>query len=519
MKKKLIEVLNNIENYEKYGKSILLSGLTDNSRNVKKGYLFVALKGHTVDGHNFIDDAIEKGAVAIVGEIPSKKEWINKATYIKVNDSRNALGLIASAWFGNPSRNLKVIGVTGTDGKTTTSNFIFHILKEAGNKVGLISTISAKIGRKEYDTGFHVTNPDPIALQKFLAKMVTEKCEYAVLEVTSHGMDQGRVMGVNFEVAVLTNITREHLDYHKTWENYRDSKVKLFKLAKKCVVLNLDDKSCLFINKLVHKNKQVITYSVSNKNADIFAEDIKFLDNKSVFAVRFKDKLSENIKVESHNIGVYNVANTLAAVGVAKYYNVPARGIKKAVAAMYALEGRLENIPNKRDITIIVDFAHTSNALKEVLTLLKEQTKGRLISIFGCASERDDGKRPVMADISTTLADFSIFTAEDPRSEDINKILKEMASGVDPENAEELDTNSVKHIKKGKNYFMRIPERGEAIAFAIQKLALRNDTIVICGKGHEKSMSYYGIEYPWSDQEAVKTALKGKVKKINWKRR
>src|SRR3989344_3044062 len=261
-------------------------------------------------------------------------------------------GDFASYYFGQPSKKLKFIGVTGTDGKSTTATLIYWIIREANKKVGLITTLGAKIGDKNYDTGFHVTTPEPIALQKFLSKMVKAGCKYAVLEVTSHGLDQSRVAGINFDVGVLTNITHEHLDYHKTWQNYRNAKALLFKEVK-TAVLNRDDSSFDFIVGKISKNATIISYAIDRSNVDYFATHIDF-----------------------------------------------AKDVKKALSSFKPLEGRLEKVNNKKGFGVYIDFAHTPNALEKVLCLVRKSSKGRVIAIFGCAGERDIQKRPMMGHIS-----------------------------------------------------------------------------------------------------------------------
>lgn len=459
-----------------------VTGITDDSRQVKSGFLFVALSDLASDGHNYIKDAIANGAKVIIGE---KDLQFDQAEYVRVDDSRNALVELVLRWYDNPSAKLKVIGVTGTDGKTTTTNLIYQILKTAGKKVGLVSTISAQIGETSLDTGFHVTNPDSLKLQEYLYEMVNSGCEYAVLEVTSHGIKQKRTLGVVFETAVLTNITHEHLDYHKTFGDYRDTKLQLFKLAKNCV-LNEDDESYeYFKSQLVDKN--IKSYSLKKH---------QFLSDLS------------GIKLDDYSIptlfGEYNASNILASIEVANIYEIPEADVKKALATFPQLPGRLEKIENDKGINIFVDFAHTPNSLKKVLTFLKSHTKGKLIAVYGCASERDEAKRKLMPEVSLKLADVSVFTAEDPRSEDINLILDQMG-----QNAESFGGIENKN-------FVKIAERGEAIYKAIA-IAKPGDTVVICGKGHEKSMAYNGVEYPWSDQEAVLDAINGKVKEIAWK--
>lgn len=460
-------------------------GIASHNSKVKKSFVFVAIKGLKVDSHNLIDDAIQKGASLVVGE--------KAPADIVVPNSRIALSRLWSAWYGYPSKRLRVIGVSGTDGKTTTSNLIWWILKSSGKSTALVSTINAKIGNKNVDTGFHVTNPEPEDLQKYIRDMVDRKCKYLILEVTSHGIDQGRVAGIKFDTAVLTNVTHEHQDYHKNFSEYRKTKIKLFENIAFGVV-NRDDPSWIYFKKAASE-ALIKTYSIDHR-ADYQAGSIRFNKGRAEFSVR-NNRISH--KLETNLLGEYNISNILAAISVARYYKCSWKSIKKAISSFEQLEGRLEKVANDKGRAIYVDFAHTPNALQNVLVLLKSQTKGRLIAVFGCAGERDILKRDLMPKIAVSIADLSIFTAEDPRSEDINDILKRMGKAVD---------------KKFKHKFKAIPERGEAIFESI-KIAKKGDSIVICGKGHEKSMAYNGIEYPWSDQEAVKMALAGKVMGIN----
>jgi len=410
------------------------TGLTDDSRKVKKGYVFVAVRGRTVDGHDFIGEAIKNGATLIVGERDLK---IKGVRYLKVGDSREVLGRLSSVWYGNPSENLRVIGITGTKGKTTTVHLVYHILTNLGEKVGLISSIAAKIGDKEIDTGFHVTSPDVISLHKFLKEMVDAGCKYAVVEVSSHGIDQKRIAGVNFEVGVLTNIAPEHLDYHKTFAEYKKVKTSFIN-------------SCRF---------KVIAPRQTNINA---------------------------LPGEFNNLNAEAAVETVEKLGFNR---------KKAIAALDSFdlpEGRLEEIKNDKGFRIFIDFAHTPDSLEAVLRYLRTKTKRKLIAVFGCAGERDKKKRFKMGKISVNLADISVFTAEDPRTEDVNKIIDQIIAGAK---------------KSGNKNFFRIPERGEAIFFAIQKLAERGDIVAILGKGHEKSMAYGWAEHPWSDREMVINVL------------
>lgn len=448
------------------------AGIADDSRKVKDGFIFVAIRGQHSDGNDYIDAAIQNGALAIVSENARPKGLPENIRYQKVNNARKALAFLASEFYGNPSKRLKIIGVTGSDGKTTTSHMIYEVLKAGGKKVGLISTISAKIGNKDIDTGFHVTNPEPLDLHKFLSEMIKKGLEYVVLETTSHGLAQERVYGINYEIAVLTNITHEHLDYHKTFENYRDTKLKMF-LRAKISVLNKDDKNYEYFNKKI-KGEKIVYSSKDTLNIT------KLMGRK----------LDE--------VGEYNLQNARAAVAVSRRLKISLKDIKSALENMSPPMGRLEEVKNNKGLNIYIDFAHTPNALKEVLTLLRNISNRQLIVVFGCAGERDSQKRPMMAEIATSIADISIFTAEDPRSEQVNETFKQMEKG----------------IKKKDSIYHKIPERGEAITFAINKLAKKGDTVVICGKAHERSMAYNGVEYPWSDFDAVELALKGKVLEI-----
>ena len=333
------------------------------------------------------------------------------------------------------------------------------------------------MGTKEIDTGFHVTNPDPWLLQRFLRSVVNKNYKYVVLEVTSHGLHQYRTLGTNIKIAVLTNVTHEHLDYHKTYENYLNTKAKIFRGAK-LAVINRSDQSYRFIRKFIDEGTETVAYNLEATPPKV----------KLAIRGRFPE--------------TYNQLNATAAYIAARGFGVKDGIVINSIKSFPGVPGRMEEVKNSRGFRIIIDFAHTPNALKSVLTELQKLLKkgNKLISVFGCASERDELKRPVMGEISTKLADISIFTAEDPRFESIEKIISDIKIGVK------------KNIKPNK--FYEIPDRAEAIDFAINKVAKKGDIVVICGKGHEKSMNYNGIEYPWSDHKAVEFALEGKALEI-----
>ena len=381
------------------------------------------------------------------------------------------LAVLANIFYGFPSKKLKVIGVTGTDGKTTTVNLIYNILFCAGFKTGMISTVSAMIGAEELDTGFHVTAPDPWLLQSLLKKMVDHGLDSVVIEATSHGLDQYRLWGVNFDIGVLTNITHEHLDYHKTFENYQISKLNLF-LNSKVSILNKDDSSYKFFSSIIKKNpnKKIVSYAVKN-NADVTIKKFPF---------------------KSMLLGEFNKYNCLASIAVALELGVNKEIILKAVESFSGVSGRLDEINEGQKFKVYVDFAHTPNALQQVLTLLKKKKKpnSKLISVFGSAGLRDVSKRLMMGEISGKIADFSIITAEDPRTEDVNEICRQIAEGCE----------------KTRGEYKIITDRQEAINFAIGKLAKKDDIVVVCGKGHEKSMCFGKTEYPWSERSCVVTS-------------
>lgn len=371
--------------------------------------------------------------------------------------------LFAIVLYGYPAKNLKVIGVTGTDGKTTTVNLIYWILKSNRKKVSMISTVGAILGKEKIDTGLHTTTPSPLVLQRMLRKIVDRGSEYAVLEVSSHGLDQFRVLGSNFYTGVLTNITNEHLDYHKTYDNYLNTKSKLLTLSK-FAIINADDKSyAKVIKKVLSGNSKIISYSQKGLTPSL---------NK-VITKRFPEP--------------YNQMNAYAAVLAVKTISqLNDIEIAKAIKLFPGVPGRMEEIKNKRGIRVVVDFAHTPNGLQHVLQILKNNTNGKLFVVFGCAGERDFKKRSEMGKIATQIADYSVFTAEDPRHEKLEDIFKQMK----------------KKIRDKKNY-IEIFDRKEAIIYAINH-AKKGDTVAICGKGPEKSMAFGDTEVSWSDIEITK---------------
>jgi UDP-N-acetylmuramoyl-L-alanyl-D-glutamate--2,6-diaminopimelate ligase len=481
---------------------IAITGIALDSRQVEPGNVFIALQGGSVDGHRFIPQAITQGAVAVVGSEPS---FDIEVPYIRVTDGRLALAQLSAAFFGFPARELIVVGVTGTDGKTTTANLIFHILKAAKIQAGMITTVNALIGDKVLDTGFHVTTPEAPIVQGYLAEMVASGMSHVVLETTSHGLEQKRVAACEFDVGVVTNITHEHLDYHGSYEEYLAAKGSLLTELSKTVqkkssiqplaVLNKDDSSYGYLEGLVADLRPGVS-SVSY-GLGIGAQVIASGVNASPAGLTFSVQLGAQHPMEIHSslVGDYNVSNCLAAISAtAAGLGIDEQFIRQGIASLPGIPGRMEVIDLGQDFLAIVDFAHTPNALEKALRSARQMTGGKVIAVFGSAGLRDQAKRGMMAGISGRLADLSVLTAEDPRSESLDKILSEMAAGIASQGGVE-----------GRS-FWRVPDRGEAIRFALS-LAQTGDLVISCGKGHEQSMCFGEIEYAWDDRTAMRAAL------------
>jgi UDP-N-acetylmuramoyl-L-alanyl-D-glutamate--2,6-diaminopimelate ligase len=481
-----------------------ITGIAIDSRAVKPGYLFVAMKGGSVDGHDYIPKAIENGAVAIIGDVgrtiaPHASAGVSNPTYLGLENPRHALTYLAAAFYNWPARKLTVVGVTGTDGKTTTSNLIHKILVSAGLRAGMISTVNAIIGDEVLDTGFHVTTPDAHDVQHYLARMVEAGLTHVVLETTSHGWSQHRVDACEFDIGVVTNITHEHFDEHGTYENYRAAKARLFSSLERTKektqgnprlgVINRDDLSFEFLDGFIKTKK--LNYGLGD-SADVRAEDVRY----SLSGIEFKAVSNDFcVEVKSSLVGAYNVSNCLAALTAAVYgLGVAPEVAVRGIASLDGIPGRMEQIDLGQNFIAIVDFAHTPNALKVALEAGRKMTKGRVISVFGSAGLRDKEKRRMMAKTSVELADLSVLTAEDPRTESLDGILEEMATGARSRGGREGET------------FWRIADRGEAIKFAI-RLAREGDIVLSCGKGHEQSMCFGKIEYSWDDRIAMRAAL------------
>ena len=497
---KLSKLLTALSIKEIHGRvDVDIRGVSHDSRQVRPGDLFVAIKGLNADGHDYIPQAVQQGAAAVVAERkPPGFSRVPSVPLVLVSDSRQALAYLAAAFHGYPARKLRVIGVTGTDGKTTTVELIRSILVAAGYKTGMISTVEALIGDQHYETGLHVTTPDALQVQGYLAQMVDAGTECVVLEATSHGLAQHRVTACDFDVAVVTNITHEHLDYHKTYEGYREAKARLFRNLSssfrkpnipKVSVLNADDSSFEYLRQIPADHH--LTYGLE-RPADVTARRITYTPAATTFTAVTPDG---EFPVQTVLPGDFNVYNILAAIAVGVSQGVPFEAMQEGIRAVQGVPGRMERIVMGQDFTAIVDFAHTPNALQRALETARGMTAGRVIVVFGCAGLRDVAKRPMMGEIAGRLADRVVITAEDPRTEDLNTIMAQIATGCERAGRRE-----------GEGYW-RIGDRGEAIAFAV-KMAQAGDLVIVTGKGHEQSMCFGTTEVPWDDREAVRRAIR-----------
>ncbi|MGI8420606.1 MAG: Mur ligase family protein [Candidatus Levyibacteriota bacterium] len=400
--------------------------------------------------------------------------------------------IVANIIYGFPAQGMKIIGVTGTDGKTTTANLIYHILHEAGEKAAVISSVGAVIDGKQFDLGFHITTPGRFAVQSYIRRAKKAGVKYIVLEVTSHALDQHRVAGIHIDVGVITNVTHEHLDYHKTYERYISAKAKLLKKAKVAIV-NKDDRSYIQLKKrdLHNYHHKLITYGMKH-DSEL---------NPHVFP--FTSKL----------LGTFNKYNCLAAIGVLQSLRIPEEKIRKGLATFKPPVGRQEIVYNK-DFLVINDFAHTPNSFTVILSEAKRLAKKRLIHVFGSAAKRDVYKRPEMGKISAKNSDIIILTSEDPRDEPIENINKAILTGIKGfEVITDVALFEDKKIMANKKYVFVIPDRKEAIYFAI-KLAEKGDVVLMTGKGHEKSLNYGKGEEPWNESQTAKDAIIAKSTRI-----
>ena len=458
-----------------------------NSKNIKEGDLFVAIKGFEENGHDFIDDAIKNGAVAIIIEegCDLKSFKVNKDTVvIMAKDTREALAIVSCNFYKNPSKKFKLIGITGTKGKTTTSYMIKEILEKAGKKVGLIGTLETLINGKKVKTNERTT-PESLELQRLFSKMVDEKVEIVIMEVSSQSLKLNRVTGCDFDIVVFTNFSEDHISKieHPDMEDYLQSKLKLFKMCKVGIV-NGDDVQGSKIPRLFPESS-ITTFGIDNF-ANVMARDVTVTNTYADFKVKLTDR-NERVKVGIP--GRFSVYNALASICVAKKFQVSPEIIKEALLEV-KVPGRSEMVDNKLGIPIMIDYAHTKESLESILQAVKIYTRGKVICVFGCGGNRDKAKRPIMGEISGRIADFTIITTDNARNEEPEEIAKEIEKG----------------IKKTKGKYKVVLDRKEAIREAI-KMASKIDIVVIAGKGHEMYQEIKDKKIPFDERKIVKEII------------
>jgi UDP-N-acetylmuramoyl-L-alanyl-D-glutamate--2,6-diaminopimelate ligase len=480
---KIKNLINAIETIEISGNTeVSIKGVHFDSRKIEAGFLFIAVPGTQSDGHSYIGKAIENGAVAIVCQILPETLQKN-ITYIKVSDSAEALGRIASVWNGEPSKQLKLVGVTGTNGKTTIATLLYHLFLKSGYKAGLLSTVCNYVNEKAIPSTH--TTPDPIELNALLAQMVEAGCDYAFMEVSSHSIDQKRIAGLHFVGGIFTNLTRDHLDYHNTFEAYRDAKKGFFDQlpANAFALTNKDDKNGSFMLQNSKADKK--TYSLLSL-ADFKGKIMESHFDGTLMTINEKE-------VATQFVGKFNAYNLLAVYGTAVLLGQDPDETLVLLSTLHSVSGRFQTFRSPEEYTAIVDYAHTPDALTNVLNAIQEVLggKGNIITVVGCGGNRDKGKRPIMAKEAARLSDYVILTSDNPRFEEPDDIIRDMAEGL-----------TAADNKKS----LKITDRKEAIRTACL-LAQTGDVILIAGKGHEDYQDVKGVKNHFDDREIVKEIM------------
>lgn len=480
----LKDILGNYLTKEKIGNlDIRITDINHDSRNVYKDNLFIAIKGFSFDGHDFIEEAIEKGAICIVYMDDIKiKAGI---TYIKVENTTDALGCFSTNFYNNPSKYLNMIGITGTNGKTTTSYYIKSILNNSKIKTGIVGTTGIIIDNEiiKIDN----TTPDALVLNRYLHNMIKKNIDACIMEVSSHALDLNRVDYLDFKIGIFTNLTKDHLDFHKDMENYFNAKLKLFYKTNRFNIINLDDNYGRRIIQKVGNRVRLLTYGI-DENADIFASEIKYSLDKVDFVLNYGDK-SINIKINTP--GKFTIYNALAAASCAIALGLDFSSIKEGLEEITGVKGRFEVIPTNKDFTVIIDFAHTPDGLENVLKTIDNFSQGRKVVIFGAGGNRDKSKRPEMGEVVGKYADIAIITSDNPRYEDPHAIINDILVG----------------IKNTDIEYKIIVDRKEAIKYALYN-ARPKDIILLFGKGHETYTIVNGKIYPFDEREIVLNYLK-----------
>ncbi len=488
---KLDELINGIEIVKTVGslnKEVV--NITADSRQVKRDFAFVAYKGVSVDGHDYIPNAIENGATAVISERELLEgEFPPDVTLLQTQDGRAAFALMSSNWYGNPESKLKIIGITGTNGKTSTAHLVHAIFTIAGGKMAIMGSITHRFGGKSVPAS--TTTPDSLTLHRLFREMVDDGANSVVMEVTSHSLEQKRVAAIKFDAAVFTNLTLDHLDFHKNMQNYLDAKTKLFaqlKSQKSAAIFNADDNNSEYIIK--RTKARMLTYGVQ-KAADLQAKNVSSTIKGLKFtAITPKGEVDIQLKL----LGEYNLYNALAAAGVGLAMGLELDVIKQGLESAF-VPGRFELVDKGQDFGVVVDYAHTPDALERLLKAARNITDGQLICVFGCGGDRDKGKRPIMGRIATKISDQVIITSDNPRTEEPDNIIAEIEAGVVP----------------NANYEI-IADRNAAIAKAIQ-IAEKNDLVVIAGKGHEDYQIFKDRRIHFDDREVAAEHLAERLRR------
>lgn len=484
----LKKILLGIEGIKAKGNvNIDIVGIEKNSKEVKNGFLFVAIKGFSTDGHQFVENAIENGAICVMLEEGCDFKSLNipdNVTVLMVKDTRAALAICSANFYGNPSSQLKLIGVTGTKGKTTTTFMIKEILEKAGKKVGLIGTIATYINGKKVKESDRTT-PESLELQQTFRQMVDAGVEVVVMEVSSQSLKLHRVDKCEFDIVLFTNFSEDHISEkeHPDMKDYFNSKLKLFEMCKTGIV-NADDLYAAKIPKLFPESN-IVTYGIDNF-ANVLAKDITITNSYVDFRVKIIDK---NERIKTGIPGRFSVYNSLAAICVAQKFGISVENILQALEEV-RVPGRSELVDNKMELTIMIDYAHSPESLQNILQAAKSYTRGRVICVFGCGGDRDSGKRPIMGEISGKIADYTIITSDNPRTEEPQKIIEQIEQGV----------------KKTKGKYEVVVDRTKAIEHAI-KMANKRDIIILAGKGHEPYQEINGTKYPFDERIIVKDII------------
>ena len=460
-----------------------IKNISFDSRKIESGYIFFAIKGYDLDGHNYIPQAITQGAsVVVCEELP--EELSDYVTYVQVKNSSIALGIVASNFYDNPSEKLTLAGITGTNGKTTTTTLLYNLFTQLGFRCALLSTIENRISDKVLNSNH--TTPDPITINQLLAQAVDEGCQYAFMEVSSHGIHQNRLAGLTFKIGAFTNITHDHLDYHQTFSNYIAAKKKFFdELPKTAIAItNMDDKNGLIM--LQNTNAKKVTYSLKS-NSEYKG---KIIENRlDGMLLQFNNQEFWTVLA-----GKFNAYNELLAYTIASELGFDSLDIVTALSKLQRVKGRFETYVSDDKKYIIVDYAHTPDALQNILEAINQsRTRNeKLITVFGCGGHRDKEKRPKMGNIATRLSDLAIITSDNPRDENPDEIIQEIETGIEPQNT---------------NKYLSITDRKQAIRTAI-KMAAPKDIILIAGKGHENYQEINGKHFPFDDMKIAKEILK-----------